>query len=37
MEKVPGFVPYKFLDLKCYASTEWLAEGKKKYLLQQAL
>ena len=31
MEKVPGFVPYKFLDLKCYASTEWLAEGKKKY------
>lgn len=31
MEKVPGFIAYKFLDLKCYASTEWLAEGKKKY------
>jgi SpoVK/Ycf46/Vps4 family AAA+-type ATPase len=30
-EKVPGFIAYKFLDLKCYASTEWLAEGKKKY------
>lgn len=30
-EKGPGFIPYKFLDLKCYASTEWLAEGKKKY------
>ena len=31
LEKGPGFVAYKFLDLKCYASTEWLAEGKKKY------
>lgn len=30
-EKDPNFVAYKFLDLKCYASTEWLAEGKKKY------
>ncbi len=31
LEKGPNFVAYKFLDIKCYASTEWLAEGKKKY------
>lgn len=30
-EKEPGFIPYKFKELKVYGSTEWLAEGKKKY------
>lgn len=30
-EKEAGFVPYKFKELKVYASTEWLADGKKKY------
>ena len=27
----PNFVKYKFRDLKVYASTEWLADNKKKY------
>ena len=27
----PEFVKYKFRDLKVYASTEWLADNKKKY------
>ena len=27
----PDFVKYKFRDLKVYASTEWLADNKKKY------
>lgn len=30
-EKEPGFIPYKFKELKVYGSTEWLADGKKKY------
>lgn len=30
-EKETEFVSYKFRDLKVYASTEWLADGKKKY------
>ena len=30
-EKEPGYKAYKFHDLKVYASTEWLADGKKKY------
>ncbi|MBV6428077.1 MAG: Holliday junction ATP-dependent DNA helicase RuvB [Haliscomenobacter sp.] len=27
----PGFKKYKFKELKVYASTEWLADNKKKY------
>lgn len=27
----PGFKKYKFRELKVYASTEWLADNKKKY------
>jgi SpoVK/Ycf46/Vps4 family AAA+-type ATPase len=27
----PGFKKFKFRDLKVYASTEWLADNKKKY------
>lgn len=27
----PNFTKYKFRDLKVYASTEWLADNKKKY------
>jgi SpoVK/Ycf46/Vps4 family AAA+-type ATPase len=27
----PGFKNYKFRELKVYASTEWLADNKKKY------
>lgn len=27
----PGFKRYKFKELKVYASTEWLADNKKKY------
>ena len=27
----PGPQKYKFKDLKVYASTEWLADNKKKY------
>ena len=27
----PSFIRYKFKDLKIYASTEWLADNKKKY------
>ena len=30
-QKPTGFVNYKFKSLKTYASTEWLAESKKKY------
>jgi SpoVK/Ycf46/Vps4 family AAA+-type ATPase len=30
-EKEPGYIAYKYHDLKVYASTEWLADGKKKY------
>lgn len=30
-EKGNDFVPYKYKDLKIYGSTEWLADGKKKY------
>lgn len=30
-EKESGFIAYKHHDLKVYGSTEWLAEGKKKY------
>jgi SpoVK/Ycf46/Vps4 family AAA+-type ATPase len=30
-EKDKNFVNYKFNDLKVYGSTEWLADGKKKY------
>lgn len=30
-EKETDFVEFKFRDLKVYASTEWLADGKKKY------
>lgn len=30
-EQEASFVPYKFHDLKTYGSTEWLADGKKKY------
>jgi SpoVK/Ycf46/Vps4 family AAA+-type ATPase len=29
--KPPEFINYKFKDLKVYASTEWLADSKKKY------
>ena len=31
LEKEPGYIAYKFHDLKVYGSTEWLADGKKKY------
>lgn len=31
LEKGPNFIPYKFKELKVYGSTEWLADGKKKY------
>jgi len=31
LEKGPDFVAYKFKDLLVYGSTEWLADGKKKY------
>ena len=27
----PGFKRHKFKELKVYASTEWLADNKKKY------
>jgi len=30
-EKSNGFVPFKYKELKVYGSTEWLADGKKKY------
>lgn len=30
-DKDSGSVSYKFKELKVYASTEWLADGKKKY------
>ncbi|OWY21131.1 AAA family ATPase [Sphingobacteriales bacterium UPWRP_1] len=29
--KNPGFKPYKFKDLKVYGSSEWLANGMRKY------
>ncbi|MEY3051184.1 MAG: hypothetical protein RLY31_969 [Bacteroidota bacterium] len=31
MDKQPDFKQYKFRELKTYASTEWLADNKKKY------
>ena len=31
LQKPPEFTRYKFKGLKTYASTEWLAESKKKY------
>ena len=31
MHEHPNFVKYKFRELKVYASTEWLADNKKKY------
>jgi hypothetical protein len=27
----PQFLPFKFVNMQVYASTEWLADGKKKY------